>query len=74
MDRTRALEGAVAVKVAPDLRIRGFPINGNRAWRPPGTGRDVTHVHDFHDVSDDAHAHAGAASIPLPCDGAKRPV
>lgn len=72
MHRIKTLESAVPVKIASGRRDKGYPANDNRAWRLPGTRRDVTYVYEIYTASD--HAYAGRASVPLLWDSAKRKV
>jgi len=63
MHRIKHLELSVPVKIASGQRIQGYPVNGNRPWRLPGTGRDVTYAHEIYTASDDTYT--GRASVPL---------
>lgn len=72
MHRIKSLEAAVPVKVASGRRNEGYPVDENRAWRLPGTGRDVTYVHEVYTASDEGYT--GSASVPLLWDSANRRV
>ena len=69
MHRIRTLESVVPVKIASGRRDKGYPVNHNRIWRLPGTGRDITHVHEIYTASDDTYT--GRASVPLLWDSLK---
>ncbi len=72
MHRIKALDAAVPVKVASGRRNEGYPVNDNRVWRLPGTGRDVTYVHEVYTASDESYT--GTASVPLLWDSVNRRV
>ena len=72
MHRIKALEAAVPVQIASGQRSEGYPVKDNHVWRLPGTGRDVTYVHEVYTASDDTYS--GTASVPLLWDSANRRV
>ena len=72
MHRIKALESMVPVKIASGRRDKGYPVNDNRAWRLPGTDRDVIYVYEIYTASNDAYA--GRASVPLLWDSTRRQV
>ena len=70
MRRIKSLEIVVPVQIASGKRDKGYPVNDNRVWRLPGTGRDVTYVYEVYTASDDTYS--GRASVPLLWDSVKR--
>ena len=72
MHRIRTLQPMVPVKIASGRRYKGYPVNGNRVWRLPGTGQDVTYAYEVYTASDGTYS--GQASVPLLWDSGKRQV
>ncbi len=63
MRRIKNLELSVPLQIASGDRTEGYPVNGNRVWRLPGTVREVTYMHEIYSIFDEAYT--GRASVPV---------
>lgn len=63
MYRIKRLELTVPVQIASGVRTQGYPVNGNRCWRLPGTSHDVEYMHEIYTLSDNSYT--GRATVPV---------
>ncbi|MDJ0950464.1 MAG: glutathione S-transferase C-terminal domain-containing protein [Alphaproteobacteria bacterium] len=68
----KGLADAVPLQIAGGRRVEGYPANGGRPWRVPGTEMRIIHLHELYRLSDPGYS--GRASVPVLWDRRDRRV
>ena len=69
----RALKGlstALPVQLAGGRRVEGYPLDHGRAWRVPGTDRDIVHLHELYTMA--VPDYTGRSTVPVLWDSQAR--
>lgn len=66
----KGLEPRIGLQIAGGQRVEGYPANGGRPWRVPGTTRDIVHLHELYALGDPGYT--GGVTVPLLWDAHER--
>lgn len=64
----KRLDDRLALHVAHGPRIEGYPMDGGRSWRVPGTDRQIRNLHELYTLHD--RRFTGRATVPVLWDAA----
>jgi glutathionyl-hydroquinone reductase len=59
----KGLERHVPLKIAGGPRVQGYALDGGRPWRPPGTTRDIVHLHELYALAEPGYT--GRVTVPV---------
>ncbi len=68
----KGLEAQVPLQVAGGVRVEGYPANGGKLWRVPGTDREIQHLHELYALSDPRYS--GRVTVPLLWDSREQKI
>ncbi len=70
--KIKGLDHVLPLHLAHGPRIEGYAVYGGAAWRVPGTGRDIVHLHQLYTLGDAEYT--GRSTVPVLWDSARAKV
>lgn len=68
----KGLEHNVPLKIAGGPRVQGYALDGGRPWRPPGTTRDMVHLHELYALAEASYT--GRVTVPVLWDSREQTI